>query len=71
MASLLLMLKLGSGAGSVQEDALMTVGALTEIVGVRFLNYLDAFKEHLIAGLQSKEEYQVKFMMLNSLYCDS
>ena len=59
MASLLHMLKLSSGAGSVQEDALMAVGTLTEVVRSRFMNYLDPFKEYLIAGLQNKEEYQV------------
>lgn len=58
MTSLLQMLK-GSGTGGVQEDALMAVGTLTEVVGARFIGYLDAFKEYLLAGLQNKAEYQV------------
>ena len=59
MTSLLQMLK-SSGTGGVQEDALMAVGTLTEVVGARFIGYLDAFKEYLLAGLQNKAEYQVE-----------
>ena len=58
MAALLQMLKSG-GSGGVQEDAIMAVGTLTEVVGIRFTAYLEAFKEFLIAGLQNKAEYQV------------
>uniref|UniRef100_F6RMU1 Importin N-terminal domain-containing protein n=1 Tax=Ciona intestinalis TaxID=7719 RepID=F6RMU1_CIOIN len=58
MSSLIQMLK-SSGSGGVQEDALMAVGTLVEVVGTKFLNYMDAFKEYLMAGLQNKAEYQV------------
>ncbi|XP_078489459.1 importin subunit beta-1-like [Ciona intestinalis] len=58
MSSLIQMLK-SSGSGGVQEDALMAVGTLVEVVGNKFLNYMDAFKEYLMAGLQNKAEYQV------------
>ena len=60
MASLLQMLKLSSGAGSVQEDAIMAVGTLTEVVGARFMNYMQPFKPYLLESLQNKAEYQVE-----------
>ena len=62
MASLLQMLKSSSGTGGVQEDAIMAVGTLTEVVGNNFINYLEAFKEYLLAGLQNKAEYQVRLV---------
>ena len=64
MTSLLQMLKSSSGTGGVQEDALMAVGTLTEVVGPRFIGYLDAFKEYLLAGLQNKAEYQVSIALI-------
>ena len=70
MTSLLQMLKGSSGTGGVQEDALMAVGTLTEVVGTRFIGYLDAFKVYLLAGLQNKAEYQVRatFMLSGKLF---
>lgn len=62
MASLLQMLKSSSGTGGVQEDAIMAVGTLTEVVGSRFINYLPAFRDYLIAGLQNRAEYQVRWI---------
>ena len=67
MTSLLQMLKSSSGTGGVQEDALMAVGTLTEVVGPRFIGYLDAFKEYLLAGLQNKAEYQVSIALITSI----
>lgn len=64
MASLLQMLKLSSGAGSVQEDAIMAVGTLTEVVGTRFMNYLQPFKPYLLDGLQNKAEHQVRLFFI-------
>ncbi|KAK2582207.1 hypothetical protein KPH14_004559 [Odynerus spinipes] len=46
-------------AGSVQEDALMAVSTLVEILGERFLKYMDVFKPYLCLGLKNHAEYQV------------
>jgi len=34
------------------------------VVGARFMGYMDAFKDFLIAGLQNKAEYQVYTSLL-------
>lgn len=59
MTALLQMLKSSGGADGVQEDALLAVGTLTEVVGNKFMKYIEAFKPFLITGLQNKAEYQV------------
>lgn len=60
MAALLQMLKSCNGsAGGVEEDALLAVGTLIEVVGDKFMKYLDVFREYLLRGLQNKAEYSV------------
>jgi len=59
MQSLLKMLESSGDSNGVQEDALLAVGTLTEVVGDKFMNYFDAFKQFLVKGLQNKAEYQV------------
>lgn len=49
-----------STTGTVQEDALSAVGALIELLGPAFLQYLSAFQPYLIAGLRSTQEAQVR-----------
>lgn len=46
-------------SGSVQEDALMAVSTLVEVLGDKFLKYMDAFKPFLSLGLKNFAEYQV------------
>ena len=46
-------------AEGVQEDALMAVSTLVEVLGERFLKYMDAFKPYLCLGLKNYAEYQV------------
>ena len=60
MQSLLKMLESSGDSNGVQEDALLAVGTLTEVVGDKFMNYFDAFKQFLVKGLQNKAEYQVR-----------
>lgn len=43
----------------VQEDALMAVSTLVEVLGDRFIKYMDAFKPFLYIGLKNHQEYQV------------
>lgn len=43
----------------------MAVGTLTEVVGTRFMNYLQPFKPYLLDGLQNKAEHQVRLFLLN------
>lgn len=45
--------------GGVQEDALMAVATLVEVLGDKFLKYMDAFKPFLALGLKNHAEYQV------------
>ncbi|CAK8673507.1 unnamed protein product [Clavelina lepadiformis] len=59
MGALLQMLTSSTSAGGVQEDALMAIGTLTEVVGAKFIGYMETFKEFLTTGLQNKAEYQV------------
>ncbi|GAB6028323.1 Importin subunit beta-1 [Chamberlinius hualienensis] len=46
-------------SGGVQEDALMAVATLVEVLGEKFLKYMDAFKPFLALGLKNHSEYQV------------
>uniref|UniRef100_T1J2G6 Importin N-terminal domain-containing protein n=1 Tax=Strigamia maritima TaxID=126957 RepID=T1J2G6_STRMM len=46
-------------SGGVQEDALMAVSTLVEVLGDKFLKYMDAFKPFLALGLKNHAEYQV------------
>lgn len=60
VTTLLSMLNTSTGRVSgVQEDALMTAGALIEVICEDFLKYMDNFKPFLLAGLKNREEYQV------------
>lgn len=60
MLTLLSMLNTSSGRVSgVQEDALMTAGALIEVINDDFLKYMDGFKPFLLASLKNTAEYQV------------
>ena len=63
MQSLLKMLESSGDSNGVQEDALLAVGTLTEVVGDKFMNYFDVFKQYLVKGLQNKAEYQVSRWM--------
>lgn len=60
MTALLTMFNSTSGkVGGVQEDALMAVSTLVDLLGERFITYMDAFKPYLCMGLANHQEYQV------------
>ena len=60
MMALLTMFSSSSGkVGGVQEDALMAVSTLVDLLGEKFLKYMDAFKPYLYMGLKNHQEYQV------------
>jgi len=60
MAALLTMFSTSSGkSGNVQEDALMAVSTLVDLLGDKFLKYMDAFKPYLYMGLKNHQEHQV------------
>jgi importin subunit beta-1 len=44
----------------LQEDALMAVSTLVEVLGDKFVKYMEAFKPFLIVGLKNVAEYQVQ-----------
>lgn len=48
-----------SKVGCVQEDAYIAVSTLAELLGIKFLKYMDAFKPCLFMGLKNYQEYQV------------
>ena len=58
------------GVGSVQEDALQTVGALIEVVGNDFARYMQTFNPFLCQALENYSESSVSiiyFMLLNNI----
>lgn len=60
MSALLTMFNSSTGkSGGVQEDALMAVSTLVDLLGDKFLKYMDAFKPFLYMGLKNHQEYQV------------
>lgn len=60
MGALLTMFSTSAGkSGNVQEDALMAVSTLAELLGDKFLKYMDAFKPYLYLGLKNHQEHQV------------
>lgn len=59
MTALMSMLSTGGKSTGVQEDALMAVGVLVEVLGEKFLKYMEVFKPFMIAALQNYTEYQV------------
>ncbi|EDV26853.1 uncharacterized protein TRIADDRAFT_54185 [Trichoplax adhaerens] len=60
MKILLLMFNSSTGrTGTIQEDALMTVGTLVEVTGINFMIYMDSFKPFLLMGLKNVMEHQV------------
>lgn len=60
MTALLTMFNSSAGTvGGVQEDALMAVSTLVDLLGDKFLKYMDAFKPYLYMGLKNHQEYQV------------
>ena len=60
MTALLTMFNSNSGKiGGVQEDALMAVSTLVDLLGDKFLKYMDAFTPYLYMGLKNHQEYQV------------
>lgn len=60
MTALLTMFNSTAGkSGGVQEDALMAVSTLVDLLGEKFLKYMDAFKPYLYMGLKNHQEYQV------------
>lgn len=60
MSALLTMFNSTAGkSGGVQEDALMAVSTLVDLLGEKFLKYMDAFKPYLYMGLKNHQEYQV------------
>lgn len=48
-----------SKASSVQEDAFLAVSTLVDVLGDKFLKYMDSFKPILLQGLRNFDEYQV------------
>lgn len=59
MTALLTMFNSTGKSGGVQEDALMAVSTLVDLLGEKFLKYMDAFKPYLYMGLKNHQEYQV------------
>merc|ERR1711887_322676 len=59
MEALLKMMNSSQGVGSVQEDALQTVGALIEVVGNDFSRYMDTFNPFICQALQNYSESSV------------
>lgn len=60
MTALLTMFSGTAGkSGGVQEDALMAVSILVDLLGEKFLKYMDAFKPFLYMGLKNHSEYSV------------
>lgn len=60
MTALLTMFSTTAGkSGGVQEDALMAVSTLVDLLGEKFLKYMDAFKPFLYMGLKNHSEYAV------------
>lgn len=61
MAALIQMFSSNSGrSGGIQEDALLAVSTLIEVLGEKFLQYMDSFKPFLYVGLKNHAEYQVR-----------
>ncbi|EEB16196.1 importin beta, putative [Pediculus humanus corporis] len=46
-------------SGGVQEDALLAVANLMDILGEKFIKYMNSFKPFFFIGLKNHEEYQV------------
>lgn len=60
MTALLTMFSTTAGkSGGVQEDALMAVSTLVDLLGEKFVKYMDAFKPFLYMGLKNHSEYAV------------
>lgn len=60
MTALLTMFSSSSGkAGGVQEDAFLAVSTLVELLGFKFVKYMESFKPFLFMGLKNHQEYQV------------
>jgi len=61
MQALLHMLStnVNSKASSVQEDAFLAVSTLIDVLGDKFLKYMDSLKPILYVGLRNFEEHQV------------
>lgn len=59
MTALMSMLNTGGKSSGVQEDALMAVAVLVEVLGDKFLKYMDVFKPFMTAALENQVEYQV------------
>lgn len=60
MTALLTMFSTTAGkSGGVQEDALMAVSTLVDLLGEKFIKYMDAFKPYLYMGLKNHSEYAV------------
>ncbi len=48
-----------SKASSVQEDAFLAVSTLIDVLGEKFLKYMDTFKPLLLNGLSNFDEHQI------------
>lgn len=60
MTALLTMFSSTSGkVCGVQEDGLMAVSTLVDLLGDKFLKYMEAFKQYLYMGLKNHQEYRV------------
>lgn len=59
MTALMSMLSTGGKSSGVQEDALMAVSVLVEVLGEKFLKYMEVFKPFMIAALANQSDYQV------------
>lgn len=60
MTALLTMFSSTSGkVCGVQEDGLMAVSTLVDLLGDKFVKYMEAFKQYLYMGLKNHQEYQV------------
>lgn len=59
MTALMSMLSAGGKSSGVQEDALMAVSVLAEVLGEKFLKYMEVFKPFMITALANQSDYQV------------
>lgn len=60
-------------AGNVHEEAMRAVTALIEVLGEKFIKYMDSFKPFLLSGLKNHSEHQVihSFHIVQLLYLES
>lgn len=59
MTALMSMLSTSGKSSGVQEDALMAVAVLVEVLGEKFLKYMEVFKPFMTSALENQSDHQV------------